>query len=38
MARKAKATITDALGRERSATRASWGKIKTQRSGRLQAS
>lgn len=38
MARKAKPTITDALGRTRSATRASWGKIKTQRSGRLQAS
>ncbi len=38
MARKAKPTITDALGRTRSATRASWGKIRTLPSGRLQAS
>ena len=38
MARKAKATITDALGRTRSATRASWGKIRTLPSGRMQAS
>ena len=38
MARKAKPTITDILGRTRSATRASWGKIRTLPSGRLQAS
>ncbi|WP_314855301.1 site-specific integrase [uncultured Microbacterium sp.] len=43
MARKAKATITDALGRTRSATRASWGKVREIKrngkpTGRLQAS
>ncbi len=38
MARKTKPTITDSLGRTRSATRASWGKIRTLPSGRLQAS
>lgn len=38
MTRKAKPTITDALGRTRSATRASRGKIRTLPSGRLQAS
>lgn len=38
MARKAKATITDALGRERSATRREWGKVRKLPSGRLQAS
>jgi integrase len=36
--RRPKNTITDSLGRERSATRASWGKIRTLPSGRLQAS
>lgn len=38
MARRAKVTITDALGRERSATRASWGKIRQLKSGNYQAS
>lgn len=38
MARKAKATITDALGRERSATRARFGKVRKLPSGRYQAS
>lgn len=38
MARKVKPQITDSLGRTRSAARASWGKIRTLPSGRLQAS
>lgn len=33
-----KATITDSLNRTRSATRASWGKLRTLPSGRIQAS
>ncbi|MGB4777475.1 tyrosine-type recombinase/integrase [Microbacterium sp.] len=38
MARRAKATITDALGRTRSATRARFGKVRKLPSGRYQAS
>lgn len=39
MARRSTAPkITDALGRERKATRASWGKVRTLKSGRIQAS
>lgn len=36
--RRQKTTITDSLGRERSATRAGWGKIRALPSGKLQAS